>query len=143
MGKAGRGATSPGAAVRAVSRRWRDYRTPTGRSPVREFIDELSDLDAEEVAAAMKDVRKNGLKAARHLRREIYEVRAEGKDESYRILFAQQGRRGQILLALVPLSKKTQTTPARFIDLAENRLRDWIERGLTLRAGRRPAGSSS
>ncbi len=34
-------------------RRWRAYRTPSGRSPVREFIDDLADEDAEEVLATM------------------------------------------------------------------------------------------
>ncbi len=47
---------------------WRDYRTPAGRRPVKEFIAELDDADAEEVLAAMKDVQTNGLVAARHLR---------------------------------------------------------------------------
>jgi len=57
-------------------RRWRDYRTAAGRRPVKEFIAELSDTDAAAVAAAMKDVEESGLSVARHLRGEIYEVRA-------------------------------------------------------------------
>jgi hypothetical protein len=42
---------------RAPRRRWRDYKTPSGRSPVEEFIDELSDLDAAAVLAGMQEVR--------------------------------------------------------------------------------------
>lgn len=63
-----------------VGHRWRDYRTRGGRRPVKDFIDSLSDEDAAEVAATMADVRRQGLSVARHLRGEIYEVRAEGRD---------------------------------------------------------------
>jgi phage-related protein len=92
---------------------------------VKEFIDELSDQDAAEVAAAMGEVREEGLVAARHLRGEIYEVRAEGETIAIRILFAPEGRKGRILLALDGFAKKTQKTPERLIQLAEKRLADW------------------
>lgn len=109
-------------------RRWRDYRTAGGRRPIKEFIDGLSDVDAAAVVAAMKDVREAGLTAARHLRGEIYEVRADGDRQTYRILFAPQGRRSQVLLALEGFSKKTQRTPPQKIQLAERRLADWRRR---------------
>jgi len=73
-------------------RRWRDYRTAAGRRPIKEFIDGLSDTDAAAVVAAMREVREGGLTAARHLRGEIYEVRADGDRQRYRILFAPEGR---------------------------------------------------
>jgi len=92
---------------------------------VREFIDSLSDEDAAELAAAMGEVREEGLVAARHLRGEIYEVRAEGQTITIRILFASEGRKGQILLALDGFAKKTQKTPERLVRLAERRLADW------------------
>ncbi|HST15539.1 MAG TPA: type II toxin-antitoxin system RelE/ParE family toxin [Gaiellaceae bacterium] len=110
-------------------RRWRDYRTAAGRRPVKEFIDELSDADAATVVAAMQDVRNEGLAAARHLRGEIYEVRADGDRQTFRILFAPEGRRSQVLLALEGFSKKTQKTPPEKITLAERRLADWRRRG--------------
>jgi hypothetical protein len=58
-------------------RRWRDYWTAGGRRPVADYIDSLSDGDAAAVAAAMKEVALEGLRAARHVRGEIYEVRAD------------------------------------------------------------------
>jgi len=109
--------------------RWRDYRTVSGRRPVKEFINRLSDEDTVEVAAAMTEVREEGLSAARHLRGEIYEVRAEGRDVAIRVLFAQEGKRGRILLALEGFAKKTQKTPDQVIHLAERRLADWRSRG--------------
>ena len=112
-----------------TKRRWRDYRTAAGRRPIKEFIDGLSDVDAAAVVAAMKDVRESGLVAARHLRGEIYEVRADGDRQTFRVLFAPEGQRSQILLALEGFSKKTQKTPPEKIQLAERRLADWRRRG--------------
>jgi phage-related protein len=110
-------------------RRWRDYRTAAGRRPVAEFVRALTDADAAAVAAAMKEVALEGLAAARHVRGEIYEVRADGDRVSYRILFATEGKRGQILFALEAFRKKAQKTPPGTIALAERRLRDWRTRG--------------
>lgn len=112
----------------AVTHRWRDYRTPSGDRPVFDFIASRPLEDQAEIAAAMRDVRDRGLTVARHLRAELYEVRANGVDESYRLLFAQEGKKGRILLALVAFSKKTQLTPEGQVRLAERRLRDWRAR---------------
>lgn len=70
-----------------------------------------------------------GLRAARHVAGDIYEVRAEGKDQSFRILFAQEGARGQVLLAVDGFSKKTRRTPPAKVRLAQERLADWRRRG--------------
>lgn len=112
-----------------AGRRWRDYRTRAGRRPVKEFIDSLSDEDAAAVVAAMNEIKAHGLVAARHLEGEIYEVRASGNRVIYRVLFAPQGKRSQILLSLEAFKKKTQKTPSRSIQLAQRRLQDWISRG--------------
>jgi phage-related protein len=114
---------------RVVRRRWRDYKTPLGRSPVEDFIDALSDSDAAAVLAGMQDVRDLGLAAARHVDGDIWEVRVQGDRVIYRILFAEEGARGQVLLALEAFKKKTQKTPATTIALAKRRLLDWRRRG--------------
>ncbi len=80
------------------------------------------------ITAAMADVAKSGKRAARHLRGEVYEVRAQGENVIYRLLFATEGRHSQVLLALVFFVKKTQRTPADQIELAEQRLADWRSR---------------
>lgn len=110
-------------------RRWRDYRTEAGRRPVKQFIDGLSDPDAAAVVVAMKEVALLGPRAARHVRGEIYEVRAESEHQAVRILFAVEGKHRQVLLALEGFSKKTRKTPPQLIELAERRLRDWRSRG--------------
>jgi phage-related protein len=113
----------------SVRRRWRDYTTESGRRPVKEFLDALDDADLASVVAAMVEVRQDGLRAARHLEGDIYEVRADGKGVVYRVLFAPLGRRKQILLSLDGFKKKTQKTPPATIRLAKRRLRDWQRRG--------------
>ena len=110
-------------------RRWRDYRTASGRRPVKEALDELSDPDLAAVAAAMREVREQGLRAARHLEGDIYEVRADGVGVIYRVLFAPQGTDKQVLLSLEAFKKKTQRTPREKIRLARRRLSDWKRRG--------------
>lgn len=110
-------------------RRWRDYETRAGRRPVREFLMDLTDDARVEVVAAMKDVKENGMVAARHVRGDIYEVRASHAGMEFRILFAAEGRQSHILLALEGFDKKTQKTPAHLIDLALKRLTDWRDRG--------------
>lgn len=113
-----------------VRRRWRFYTTSAGRNPVREFLadDHLPAGDRDEILAAMKDVQVNGLEVARHLRGDIYEVRADGRQATYRVLFAAEGSRSQVLLGLSGFSKKTQKTPPAEIGVAERRLRDWRAR---------------
>jgi len=104
-------------------------RSPTGRH----FIRQLSDRDAAAVQAGMADVRDRGLRAARHLGGEIWEVRADGDRVIYRVLFAQEGSRGQVLLALEAFNKKTRQTPPATIALARQRLEDWRRRGASTR----------
>lgn len=112
-----------------MKRRWRDYTTAGGRRPVKEFVWSLSAADRRAIAQALAEVRTEGLRAARHLRGDIWEVRASGDRQAFRVLFAPEGRRGQVLLALDGFSKKTRRTPPPKIRLAERRLADWRSRG--------------
>ena len=93
------------------------------------FLDKLSDEDYALILVEMARVKEHGLRAARHLRDDIYEVRADGVNNIYRVLFAKEGRYGQVLLSLDAFTKKSQKTPVAKIKLAEQRLRDWRLRG--------------
>ena len=110
-------------------RRWRYYRNSRGGCPVEKFLDDLSREDAAAVYAAMKEVREEGTRVAHFIRNEIYEVRCHGKDRIYRILFSQEGKHENILLALEGFPKKTEKVPESEIRLAETRLADWRSRG--------------
>ena len=94
---------------------------------MKDFLDGLTDEQAAAVVAAMKDVAENGLVAARHLRGEVYEVRADAERQAFRVLFAQET--SFILLSLSGFQKKRQRTPPDEIALAETRLADWRRRG--------------
>jgi phage-related protein len=93
---------------------------------VKDFIDKLTDDEAAAVVAAMKEVAQLGVAASRHLRGDIYEVRADADRRSFRVLFAQETK--FILLSLSAFEKRTQKTPAREIETAERRLKDWRTR---------------
>lgn len=116
-------------AEQPYKRQWRAYKTQSGACPVRDFLETLAGEDAQAVALAMREVAFYGLVSARHLRGDIYEVRADGNHQTFRILFAAQGRYHQVLLSLEAFSKKTSKTPQPKIELAEKRLADWRRRG--------------
>ena len=59
---------------------------------MRDFFAALTDEEAVEVSAAMKDIADNGMEIARHLRGEIYEMRADAGTRSLRLLFAQEAK---------------------------------------------------
>ena len=119
-----------------ASRQWRDYRTPAGGRPVKDVFDELDDEEVAAIVAGMKDIVQAGLPAAKHLRGDVYEVRADAATRSFRLLFAAEGQYSQVLLSLSVFVKKTQKTPKRELDVAEARLRDWRARG-ALKRGKR------
>jgi phage-related protein len=90
-------------------------------------VPQLTDEEAAAVVAAMTEVSRFGMECARHLKGDIYEVRADADRRSFRILFAQEAK--FILLSLSGFPKKTQKTPRKEIDTAETRLKEWRARG--------------
>ena len=115
-------------------RQWRDYHTASGTRPIKDFLLALPDEDRAAVLEEMEYVREQGTSVARHVRQDIYEVRATYDTKAYRILFACEGRFHHVLLALNGFQKKTQQTPQAHIKLAEQRLADWRRRGKAKRA---------
>jgi phage-related protein len=116
-------------------RQWRDYQTESGARPIKDFLLGLPDEDRAAILEEMEYVREHGTSVARHVRKDIYEVRAFYNTKAYRILFACEGRFHHILLALEGFQKKTQQTPKAHLKLAEQRLADWRRRGKAKRAG--------
>jgi phage-related protein len=107
--------------------RWRDYRTESGARPVKDYIHGLSDADQTAIAAAMKEVTQEGLRVARKLTADLFEIRAIGLKAHYRLIFAPEAK--YILLAVDIFDKDTQKLPAAIRKRAEGRLRDWRQRG--------------
>ena len=106
-----------------VAHRWRIL------AVVNKEIDGLSEEDAVSLHAQMRIIQHDGLQAARHLDQDIYEVEAHGVDNSYRLLFCSEGKKGRILLAVVLHEKPTQKTPPRVLGLARRRRDQWRARG--------------
>jgi len=119
----------------AYKRQWRDYQTESGARPIKDFLLALADEDRAAVLEEMEYVRAHGISVARHVRHDIYEVRAIYNTKAYRILFACEGHFHHVLLALEGFQKKTQQTPKAHLKLAEQRLADWRRRGKAKRAG--------
>ena len=118
-------------------RQWRDYRTAAGGRPVKAFLDGLTDEEVAAIIAGMKEVAAQGLSAARHLRGDIYEVRADASARSFRLLFSTEGRWSQVLLSLSVFEKRMQKAPQHEIQLAERRLADWRMRGAAMRKAKK------
>jgi phage-related protein len=106
---------------------WRFYRTGSGRSPVEEFLGSIPLQDRAAIAAAMQEARLEGLRVARHIEGDLYELRAVGLRAHYRLHFAQEAK--FILLAVDVFDKDTQRTPKHIKERALDRLRDWRARG--------------
>lgn len=114
--------------AQAVKHRWRFWANGRGDKVVADEIDALPEEDALSIHAQMIIVRQDGLKAARHLVEDVYEVEAHGIDHSYRLMFSSEGKKGRVLLAVALLEKKTQKTPKQVIALALQRRDDWRSR---------------
>ncbi len=89
-------------------RRWRFYRTPGGREPVRDFLygAKLSDSDAAAIAVAMREVRGLGREHpdVYHLRGDIWQIEIDGERVIFRLLF----RGGRPLWAGSPRARDHQ-----------------------------------
>ena len=92
----------------------------------------------------MKELRITGLAHpdVNHLRGDIWQLEVDGLRVIYRLLFAQEGRYGQVLLALEVVNKKWQKAKQRHLQIAENRLSDWRRRGYRNSSFGRPRGGT-
>jgi phage-related protein len=120
-----------------LRRWWRFFRSSAGREPIRTFLEGISDEDAAAIAVAMNEVRHAGRAHpdVNHLQGDIWQIEIDGLRVIYRLLFAEEGRSGEVLLALEIVNKKWQSTKSRHIALAMRRLSEWRERGRTRNTG--------
>ncbi len=107
------------------------YETAAGQCPVREFLLELKASDPGDFAAVAA-----GLEKLRHrqchrepltkaLGDALYELRHVGKLNTRVLWFFVKGRR---IIAVHGIRNKGQAIPARDLDTARERMRDWKER---------------
>lgn len=107
-----------------------NYRDMHGGVPVNDTLKGLSSNDYARVLRAINLLVDYGpalkMPHAQHLEGKIWELRIDGRPNSYRVLYAAVPGRKFILLHV--FAKKSQKTPPREIDTARWRLRDYMER---------------
>ena len=107
------------------------YETVNGCSPVREFLDELKQSDPGDHAAVMRGLAKlrnrqyHREPLSKALGDGLFELRHVGKLNTRVLWFFMKGQR---IIAVHGIRNKGQAIPARDLDTAQERMRDWQER---------------
>lgn len=107
------------------------YETAAGACPVREFLDELKATDAGDFTAVVAGLAK--LRSRQYHREPLskavgdglFELRHVGKLNTRVLWFFVKNRR---IVAVHGIRNKGQTIPARDIQTARDRMRDWQKR---------------
>ena len=109
----------------------RHYETPSGRDPVREFLEALPTPDRAACDEVIGWLETGELE--RHPRNSdylgdgIWELRIASAGKQYRFLYATGGA---VAWILVPFVKKTPQTPSQHIGRAKKRFRELKQRGI-------------
>lgn len=108
------------------------YVTSSGNCPIKEFIDSLSPEGKARYIFITRLIREHGINVREPYvkqitgHRKLFEIRLKDRSGIIRILyFAHTGRK---LLLLHGFKKKTDKTPKREIDIAEQRMKDYLSR---------------
>jgi len=107
------------------------YRTQSGRCPVEEFLDSLPDRDAQKAAWVLRLVEKLEIVPQQYFKKlvntnDLWEIRVQIGGNSYRLLGFFD--KSTLLILTSGFSKKQQKTPAKEIELASQRKRDYLQR---------------
>jgi len=105
------------------------YRDVRGRVPILEYLDNLQLKDRARVVRVVELLEDYGpalrMPHARHLQGKLWELRVDGRPNSFRILYATISNRRFILLHI--FAKKSDKTPPREIAIATRRLAAFTE----------------
>jgi len=107
------------------------YKTESGKCPVEEFLDTLSDKQAKKVTWVLRIVRDIEPTPYQYFKKlvnteDIWEIRASMGNDTFRLLgFFDEGHS---FILTNGFQKKTQATPKEEIDIAEKRKRDYFKR---------------
>ena len=108
------------------------YRTASGKCPVQEHLDKLSDAQATKIAWVLQLARDLDPIPGRYFKKlvntqGIWEVRADVGNNTFRLLGFFKGR--ELIILTNSFQKKTQKTPGKEIKLAEKRKSEYLKRG--------------
>lgn len=110
------------------------YRTETGRCPVEEYLDSLSDKQTEKVFFVLDIVEKFEIVPSKFLKKleaaeDIWEIRIQQGNNIFRLLGFFDGE--QLVVLNHAFTKKSQKTPLKEIKTAEQRKNDYFsQKGL-------------
>jgi len=100
------------------------YRTETGKCPVEEFFDTLSDKQVEKVLWVLRIIRDIDFVPREYLKKlvntdDIWEIRVKSGSNIFRVLgFIHKSK---IIILTNGFMKKTQKTPSKEIKIAQDR----------------------
>ena len=107
------------------------YETESGACPVRDFLEDLKVTDPDDFAAVIAGLAKlrnrqyHREPLSKALGNGLFEMRHVGKLNTRIIWFFMKNRR---IVALHGICNKGQAIPARDLDTARERMRDWRRR---------------
>ena len=110
------------------------YETSGGRCPVHEFLDELKKSNPHDFAATLAGLAKlrnreyHRPPLSKSIGEELFELRHVGKLNTRVLYFFMKGQR---IILVHGIRKKTRALPARDRQIALERKRDWLERNAT------------
>jgi len=105
------------------------YRTASGKCPVKEHLDSLSDEQATKIAWVLKLIRELDQIQLKYFKKlvntnDIWEVRVAVGGNTFRLLGFFDGP--ELIILTNSFQKKSRKTPVKQIRLAEKRKRDYL-----------------
>ncbi len=107
------------------------YKTDSGKCPVEDHLDSLSDTQVTKITWVLKLIRETKNISTKYFKKlvnteDIWEIRVSVGKNIFRLLgFMQEGR---LIILTNSFQKKTQKTPRKEIKLAEKRKKDYLSR---------------
>jgi phage-related protein len=110
------------------------YRSSSGRCPIEEFLDSLTDDHARKVAWTLRLVERLDRVPQQYLKKllgtdDLWEIRIQTSGRSYRLLGFFDGP--LLMIRTSGFAKKQQKIPVRELDLARQRRTDYLQRRKT------------
>ena len=107
------------------------YKTGSGKCPVQEHLDKLSDKQVMKIAWILKLIRETHPVPTNYFKKlvntdDIWEVRVDVGRDTFRLLGFLDGK--ALVILTNSFQKKTQKTPPKEIKLAERRKKDYLNR---------------
>ncbi len=107
------------------------YKTANNKIPIEEFLESLSDKQAEKILWVLRLIRQLDRIPVEYFKKlestkEIWEVRASSGNNEFRLLGFLN--KSNFIVLTNGFRKKSQKTPKSEIELAENRKKDFLER---------------